>query len=162
MIIIRPKPTLSYPLKDSQTIFDYIWYHFVVEQNPLGAIEGTASCRYDTPSGGCAIGCLLKEEDRKKVGNASFSVGLAFLNVAQTNSSGEESIVVRAFDPSANRVLLEDLQKAHDQSVQDVNNTETDLQVFKRRLANLGNAYNLTIPTQDDNSSQTNVSLSVV
>jgi hypothetical protein len=98
------KPILSYPLSDKQLIFDYICEHFLVEKNPFGT--NGHSCIYDTPTNGCAVGCILPEEKRKALRNTPFGIRLALEN--------NIADICSVFITPVNADFLEDLQRAHD------------------------------------------------
>ncbi len=50
---------------DYQAVFDKVWNHFIVKQNPR-AIAENGICRYRTEKGlMCAVGCLIPDNEYK-------------------------------------------------------------------------------------------------
>lgn len=84
---MRSKPILTYPLTDRQTILDYVWHHFLIEGNPPGAAEGRETCLYDTPTGGCAVGCLLPAARREALHDNQCGIShmMTYLNPVVTD-----------------------------------------------------------------------------
>ncbi len=144
-MIIRPKPTLVYPLSDIQTIFDYVWHHFIVEKNPPG--KDDVGCVYNTPSGGCAIGCLLKPDVRLGVGDYRCSIGTAMRAV----QAEDAMLSIRhTFDINLEVEFLTNLQHSHDNSASELSlQTETFIESMMRRLRSVAGSYALTVPTEE-------------
>jgi hypothetical protein len=150
MNILRPKPVLVYPLTDKQIVFDYVYHHFIVEKNPFGYIAETDNCIYDTPSGGCAVGCLLPEELRKRIGDAGFSISLLHnykKENLQLNNPTYKAFL--AFADDLTQVFGEDiryfisaLQQYHDSCSGAINNFEK----FDNILKGLARDQSLTLP----------------
>lgn len=65
---MRPQ---SRPLQPytNQEIIDRIWQHFFVENNNQGYDAAKHSCCYNLT--GCAVGCLLTQEDAENIPNGS-------------------------------------------------------------------------------------------
>lgn len=124
--------TLSYPLSDKQTIFDHVWQHFVVAGNPL-AVEGR-NCVYDTPSGGCVIGCLLPEDFRKQIGKATFGITHVW---SPDGIHSENALPFRdrfhELFGEAMRPFLSALQSAHDSAALDGLKIEELLRALAQR-----------------------------
>ncbi len=139
MKILRPKPVLMYPLNDKQIVFDYVYHHFIVENNPLGYHAEFDSCVYDTPSGGCAIGCLLPEDLRKNIGESQFPINHIY---ELSEDADEFRIRLTEILPLENIKFFRLLQREHDCS----NGNHLH---FKNGLH--GFAYNekLTLPVEE-------------
>jgi len=162
--ILRPKPVLTYPLTDRQTIFDYVFHHFVIDRNPKGMRpDNTFSCVYDTPTGGCAVGCLLPDELRSKIGYTAFGIGTLSTSSTQAcelraaHSFFDDLYKVfgftdyRSIDASReNRSLLHllrALQAAHDGTGGGPHGVEF-AENFAERLKQLAPGHCLTLPVQ--------------
>jgi hypothetical protein len=151
---MRPKPTLTYPLTNKQTVFDYVWHHFVVEKNPRAVVTDPSrdlqsACVYSTPTGGCAVGCLLTQEDRDVIGEDLFGyTHIRALRTSTTPTEYERYSMSRArphFERFASRFhhsldgFLVNLQGCHDES----GSAEG---AIEGRLRLLADTYSLTIP----------------
>ena len=111
--IIRPKPVLVYPLDDKQAILDYVFHHFIVEGNPAG-VDEAGTCLYNTPSGGCAIGCLLKGEIRESIKFQDFSLYDIFKGMLAVKNKfifGELAKLRGTFSENFDSSFLESLQR---------------------------------------------------
>ncbi len=137
------KPTLSYPLTDKQVIFDYVWHHFIVEKNPR-AIDRDG-CFYDSPAGGCAVGCLMPDDLRRDIGQHTFGIAYVWMDEFTPPGQDEElrpfrDRIKQAFDEST-RDLLKSLQSAHDDG------DSGNVKHFDRRLRVVAHTYGLTVPS---------------
>jgi len=134
------KPVLTYPITDKQIAFDYVWHHFVTENNPRGVEPGRGVCVYDTPSGGCAVGCLLPPDLRSRIGQAGFAID-ELLTERRCNSSIDQFLtdLLAVFPESADMIgFLTDLQKAHDHA--------SAGDAISSRLAAVAYRFNLVVP----------------
>lgn len=137
------KPTLTYPLTKQQA-FDYVWHHFIVEKNPL-AIRGTA-CVYNTPEGGCAVGCVLPPDLRRRIGLSSFGMQRVIDALAgvESNQPPAQLAAVFAEEIAAalgleNLEFFRELQAAHDNSA-----IEEDGEI-ERRFRDAAARYGLVV-----------------
>jgi len=127
------KPVLTYPLTDAQTVFDYVWCHFIIEKNPAG-LDGHNKVSYNSPTCGCSIGCLLPENVRRVMGIENYSITMGIMY----NFNNLQSIFcTKKLDGNFLR-LLQDLQTAHDVSVGDAFHLK-----FKAAMMELAIKYSL-------------------
>jgi hypothetical protein len=116
--------------KTKQEVFNKVWQHFIVDQNPRAYNPETDKCTYYSESGGCAIGCLIEDDDVKKV-----------LDMAPTSSiyslrSLYSEIFDKIIDTEVDKNFLGYLQIAHDDYTNDL----------KQLLIDLALDYNLIVP----------------
>lgn len=124
---MRPlnKPEQPY---SNQEIFNRVWQHFIVEKNPRCVENG--ECRYDRT--GCAIGCLLTQEDGDKL--QSSCEGFAVW-------TQEVKMNIQDYCDLVGPDLLSDLQFWHDRS-----NRILD----KNELIRIAKRYDLEIPNESN------------
>ena len=144
LTILRPKPTLTWPITDKQVAFDYIWHHFVVEKNPPGYSATNGGCLCDTPTGGCAVGCLLPAETRTLIGHAQLGYNRVIEMRYRPLSSATKSCIARligkVFDPAVDN-LLNQAQNLHDK------HADVTWARFPEGLCELAQTFGLTLPT---------------
>lgn len=159
MKILRAKPTLTYPLTDKQIVLDYVYHHFIVEKNPFAVVEPTeenqsTKCVYDTVSGGCAVGCLLPEDLRKRIGYVAFGINSLKAYYEGGDVEKHLSYGYQAFLPFAEAIssvftpdivmFLHDMQSAHDCSAK--NDECHRIDNFVERLRKIAHDYKLSFP----------------
>jgi hypothetical protein len=114
--------------RSKQQIFNKVWKHFVVENNPKSM--SNASCLYYSKSGGCAIGCLIGDNKDKKKLDKSFDTGIDGIRDAYPD------IISKYISTSILSSFLVQLQTIHDCYF-----TE-----FEGRMRALAKKYNLKVP----------------
>jgi hypothetical protein len=138
--ILRPKPILVYPLDDKQAILDFVYHHFLVENNPPGA-DDTGQCLYNTPTGGCAIGCLLTPEVRARLKEDVTTIGL----LLNRSSDWRCESIKKLFSTSIPSNFFSALQKMHDECVFK-SEPEKFAPYFLENLILFARRWNLNIP----------------
>jgi hypothetical protein len=120
---MRPKPVLQYPLADKQAVLDYVWHHFIIENKSFGFNQETNACVYNSPSGGCAVGCVLPQETREKIGTTEFEYGTVMKcrsvigkeeMFASTDSTVKCAAMIANVVESHMDEFMRELQSAHD------------------------------------------------
>ncbi len=138
------KPILTYPLTDPQVVFDYVWHHFIIEKNPRAISVSGDNCVYDTPSGGCAVGCVLPPDLRAQIGKTQFSIFHLARNYDSFSATINENIIpflddLKAVIPKSLTSLMEHLQVAHDGN--------SSLEGMEQSFRSIAASLKLTIPT---------------
>lgn len=135
---LRPKPVLTYPISDKQVMADYVAHHFFIEGNPAGFDPVVSRCVYDTPSGGCAIGCMLPPDFRATIGKAAFSFSPAFDDVCNLEKGVAQlrSATLEKFAPCVEEFGTS-LQQWHDMYRDDLR-SNISFHYFKRHIFNEG------------------------
>jgi hypothetical protein len=120
-----------------QEALDRVWQYFIVEQNPFGYDEAEGSCKYRTRAGErCAVGCMIPDESYSE----EYDEGYYNLDGILEEVLPE---MVKHF------TFLCALQSHHD-SVASYEEGSDRYSIFKMRLAELANSWNLTIPEVQD------------
>jgi hypothetical protein len=122
-------------MKTEQEIFNKVWTHFFIKNNPRAIVENR--CKYRTYNGNkCAVGCLIpyKLYDPKIEGKA-----------CDVNSPDNSLIeILKKLYIYKYIDLLSELQSAHDQLGE--KNKNKAKAAFKQRMIDIAKERNLTIP----------------
>lgn len=108
----------------NQKIFDKVWQHFIVENNPRAYNPETDKCTYYSESGGCAIGCLIEDDNVKKDLDSAYASSIQ--SVRRICAEIFDKIIYNRIDSN----FLGDLQYAHDNHSLNINYSLIDLALY--------------------------------
>lgn len=119
-------------LTKPQEIFDYVANHLIT-QGTASMRESNLTCAYRGMNGtSCAVGCLMHETEYRKAFEGASLQGLLGYH-----PSMDPALHKRLDD---NRILLSDLQRVHDQQLQ-----EEGLEAAKQRLRFVADTHDLIV-----------------
>lgn len=136
---------LVWPRKiTAQDLFDQVWEHFVVYQNPPSMSEGAGKCLYRGPNGTkCAAGLLFPD----RVYDPKMEQVLGAVDEMATKFPA-----VLKYIPVQYMDLARALQTAHDRAAHKVaaNQTGTFTELVESNLRNVAKDFGLQVPIEND------------
>jgi hypothetical protein len=128
----------------NQEMFNKVWQHFVVEENPASVdreSEVGNGCFYRSPEGNkCAFGVLIPDEFYHEK-----MEGFTAISLIRGKECENEGRGMREYFGKVDAIFISDLQEAHDDNANDyIGSNFTD--AIEVDLKKLAEEYNLEVP----------------
>lgn len=118
---------------NNQDVFNKVWKHFILEQNPFGFDIESKKCLYLSPSGAkCAIGCCFPD-----------GMFEASMNMVSAEGLLDGWNNVKKLFADCSRSFLCDIQNDHDE-----NSVSSDYEGMQRDFIHTARAWGLEVPLE--------------